>query len=200
MMTLTVVSLLVTTLARTPSSSTSHGDDDDDDDNDDDEEEDECVNEDLNLFVPKTKGIPNTDCSFYEKKSAAAWLPDAYLVNAFCACSTTPDCPSARCVREYLQLVQAAADGSLRERATTYMSSNTPFDRTVRYELLAQTEIVDYVYDIHVDAYQVCGCPAPPTPLWAWRFVVALPPLLGCDFIGDSINLSGPCHGIPGEW
>jgi hypothetical protein len=56
-----------------------------------------------------------SNCAEYAKNSW--WLPLAYVVNASCACLSTPNSPTANCVRKFLQDRLAATPSSLKSAA-----------------------------------------------------------------------------------
>ena len=138
-----------------------------------------------------TPGIPNTDCSAYATN--AWWLPLAYVNNATCACRTTPNSPTANCVRKFLQDRLAATPRWLKLAAAAAKTS------PVGYPAFVQATLTPRIYRDHVDAYRSCCCPSGPAPYWSWVGVTTVP-IQPCSLVGNAIQRFGPCHGVPGTW
>ena len=137
-------------------------------------------------------GIPSTDCGLYA--SNAYWLPLAYVVNAGCACSATPNVPTANCVRKFLQDRLRATPDSLIAAATA--AKTLPFGA---YEAWVQAFLTPRIYRDHVDAYRHCCCPQGPAPYLDWMAVTTVP-IPSCGLTGWFINHFGSCTGTPGAW
>lgn len=135
-------------------------------------------------------GIPNTNCSAYAANSW--WLPLAYVNNATCACRTTPNSPTANCVRKFLQDRLAATPRLLKAAAAAAKALPT-------YPAFVQTVLTPRIYRDHVDAYRSCCCPSGPAPYWSWVGVTTVP-IQPCSLVGGSIRRFGSCHGTPGTW
>lgn len=73
--------------------------------------------------IPGT-GIPPTQCGAYLRN--IWWLPNAYVNNATCACETTPDSPTANCVRKFLQDRLAATPLWVKAMATAQKINDNP--------------------------------------------------------------------------
>jgi hypothetical protein len=140
-------------------------------------------------------GIPPTDCGHYAH--AAAFLPDAYVNNATCACSTTPNSPTANCVRQFLRDRLATWPSSLRTAGRVAKAAR--FLNPAAYAAFVQSAITPRVYRDHVDAYRACCCPSGPAPYPAWVGVTTVP-IQPCSLIGHAIRRFGSCHGTPGRW
>lgn len=140
-------------------------------------------------------GIPNTDCSAYAANSW--WLPLAYVNNTTCACQTTPNVPTANCVRKFLQDRLAATPRWLKVMAFSQKPLDNPATYT-QYQAFVQAFLTPRFYRDHVDAYRNCCCPSGPAPYPAWIGVSSVP--LPCAAVGWSIRQYGSCHGTPGRW
>jgi Domain of unknown function (DUF4157) len=137
-------------------------------------------------------GIPSSDCGLY--LSNAYWLPLAYVVNATCACSATPNVPTANCVRKFLQDRLRATPGWLIAAATAAKALPPG-----QYEEWVQAFLTPRIYSDHVDAYRHCCCPHGPAPYPDWMAVTTVP-IPSCSLTGWFINHFGSCTGTPGAW
>jgi hypothetical protein len=142
-------------------------------------------------------GISNSTCSAYAANSW--WLPFAYVNNATCACIETPNVPTAKCVRKFLQDRLAATPGWFKTAAALQKPNDNPLLPTYpAYQAFVQTFLTPRVYRDHVDAYAACCCPSGPAAYPAWIGVTAVP--LPCAGVGAAIRQFGSCHGTPGAW
>jgi hypothetical protein len=137
-------------------------------------------------------GIPNSNCSLY---ALNAWLPNAYIVNATCACTATPNVPTAKCVRKFLQDRLRATPGSLIAAAAAAKATLPPGP----YEAFVIATLTPRIYQDHVDAYRHCCCPAGPAPFADWVAVTTIP-IPSCALTGWFITHYGSCTGAPGAW
>jgi len=153
---------------------------------DNDEDQQQCIS---------APGIPNTNCGAYTRNRS--WLPSAYVNNATCACSHTPNSPTASCVRKFLQQRLAATPASVRTIAKRIKYLDNPITYT-SYQAAVQAFLTPRIYKDHVDAYRSCCCPSGPASYPAWIGVTSVP--LPCDAVGASIRYFGSCHGTPGRW
>ncbi|WP_077040225.1 DUF4157 domain-containing protein [Rhodococcus sp. MTM3W5.2] len=146
--------------------------------------------------VPKA-GIENSDCGRYAKETW--WLPEAYVHNATCACKETPNDPTAKCVRKFLQDRLDQVDQAKKAEAAQWlgalMTRRVSKDMYINF---VQLELAPMIFKDHVDAYRECCCPSGPAPIEAWRGVTTL--ALPCSVVGESIRQFGSCHGTPGKW
>jgi len=144
-------------------------------------------------------GIPNTNCSAYWAN--AWWLPFAYANNATCACKTTPNVPTANCVRKFLQDRMAATPGWLKNVALSNKINDNPAmpANYVAYQAFVQTVLTPRIYQDHVDAYRNCCCPSGPAPYYDWIGVTSVP-IQPCNLVGLTIRHFGSCNGTPGSW
>ncbi|MCL7412003.1 MAG: DUF4157 domain-containing protein [ANME-2 cluster archaeon] len=140
-------------------------------------------------------GIPNTDCGAYAANSW--WLPLAYVNNTTCACKTTPNVPTANCVRKFLQDRLATTPRWLKVMALSHKPLENPATYA-QYQAFVQMFLTPRFYRDHVDAYRNCCCPSGPAPYPAWIGVSSVP--LPCSAVGASIRYFGSCHGTPGRW
>lgn len=135
-------------------------------------------------------GIPNTDCSAYFANRW--WLPLSYVNNATCACRSTPNSPTANCVRKILQDRLAKTPFWLKSLAAGQRGLPS-------YPAFVQSVLTPRIYRDHVDAYRRCCCPSGPAPYWSWAGVTAVP-IQPCSLVGAAIRRFGSCHGTPGRW
>ncbi len=142
-------------------------------------------------------GLPPTACSPYAAN--AWWLPLAYVNNATCACRTTPDSPTANCVRQFLQNRMAATPRRVKFLAASQKPLETSPTTYPAYQAFVQSALTPRIYRDHVDAYRTCCCPSPPAPYWSWIGVTSTP-IQPCSLVGNAIRYFGSCHGTPGTW
>jgi hypothetical protein len=143
-------------------------------------------------------GVPNSTCSAYAANSW--WLPFAYVNNATCACAETPNVPTAKCVRKFLQDRLAATSGWLKASAVAQKPLDNPALPAAygTYQTFVQTFLTPQIYRDHVDAYASCCCSSGPAAYPAWVGVTSVP--LPCAAVGTAIRQFGSCHGTPGTW
>lgn len=143
-------------------------------------------------------GLPPTSCSPYRANSW--WLPSVYVNNATCACSETPNEPTANCVRKFLQDRLAATPATLKGEAARMKKWELPDNRVAyaRYQAYVQEKLTPRIYKDHVDAYRSCCCPSGPAFRLAWVGVTSV--RLSCSWIGWFIRQFGSCHGTRGRW
>lgn len=144
-------------------------------------------------------GTPNTNCGAYADNSW--WLPSAYVTNATCACITTPNSPTANCVRRFLQDRLSATPTWLKDTATAFKIYDYPAFSLLytQYIAFVQTFLTPRIYQDHEDAYRSCCCPSGPAPYPSWIGVTTVP-IQPCDLVGLAIEYFGSCHGTPGAW
>jgi hypothetical protein len=142
-------------------------------------------------------GIPDSRCSAYAANSW--WLPLAYVNNATCACQTTPNTPTASCVRKFLQDRLAATPAWLKVLATSQKPQEVSPVTYPSYQAFVQTSLTPRIYRDHVDAYSSCCCPSGPAPYLSWVGVTTVP-IRPCSVVGAAIAQYGSCHGTPGRW
>jgi hypothetical protein len=144
---------------------------------------------------PKTGPLPN-ECTEYTQN--ASWLPDAYVRNAFCACSKTPDSPTANCVRGYLREALANA-GDLKTQWGEQKKKLEDGGAKEVYDAYVLATITPVIYRWHADAYESCCCKLGPAPYPDWIGVTTVN-LEDCSVVNEMIDLFGSCHGTPGRW
>jgi hypothetical protein len=129
------------------------------------------------------------------------WLPSAYVNNATCACLTTPDSPTANCVRGFLQMRLASAPAWLKALAVAEKPMDKIGDPILypAYQAFVQTFLAPRIYQDHVDAYSSCCCSSGPAPYPAWMGVTSVP-IQPCSLVGLTIRLFGACHAADGSW
>ncbi len=148
------------------------------------------------LFVWQDKAeaqqcsLSHNFCNLYQQESD--WLPDPYVTNATCACRVTPDDSENSCVREYLQEqtknypYKAAA-----QWAKENLDPNT-------YKQWVKCNLAPWIYTIHVQAYQKCGCECDPACYASWIVVTLLFESKTCAAVCLGIRQRGPCTVGPG--
>ncbi len=142
-------------------------------------------------------GIPNTTCSTYAANNW--WLPSAYVNNATCACTETPNSPTANCVRKGLQDRLASTSGWVKAVAAAQKGNDNPLSPLYpSYQAFVQAFLTPQIYRDHRDAYAACCCPSGPAAYPAWVGVTSVP--LPCAGVGAAIRYFGSCHGTPGTW
>lgn len=147
--------------------------------------------------TPST-GIPNTDCNAYAANSW--WLPLPYVVNATCACESTPDEPRANCIRKVLQIRLANYPSELKATmAAAKLAASTNPALEPEYQVLVQSVLTPKIYEDHVAAYSHCCCDGGPAPYPAWMSVMTVP-VFPCSLTGWFIKQFGSCSGIRGTW
>jgi len=144
------------------------------------------------MHPPVASGLPPTACGMYQQE--ADWLPEAYVHNATCACSTLPNEPHANCIRSFLQQRLSAYPEALKNTLRAAKQSIIPG----HYEYAVQTALTPRIYGDHTAAYQACGCKGHPAPYPDWIGVTTIP--LPCPAVHRSILLFGPCSGTPNKW
>jgi hypothetical protein len=138
-----------------------------------------------------------SNCSAY--LANAWWLPNAYVNNATCACLTTPNSPTANCVRGFLQARLAATPAFIKALAVAEKPLESNPLLYPAYETFVQTVLAPRIYIDHVDAYSSCCCGSGPAPYPAWVGVTSIP-IQPCSLVGLSIRLFGACHAADGSW
>src|SRR5688572_21640736 len=106
-------------------------------------------------------GKTNSDCSAYFAN--AWWLPWAYVNNATCACTSTPNVPTANCVRKVLQDRLAATPTGVKVLAASQKFLESPLTYPA-YQSFVQAFLTPRIYRDHVVAYRSCCCPSGPAP------------------------------------
>ena len=142
-------------------------------------------------------GYPPEHCSAYLANSW--WLPLAYVNNATCACSETPNVPTANCVRKFLQDRLAATSGWLQAAAAAMKPLEVNPATYPEYQVFVQAALTPQIYQDHVDAYRSCCCPYGPAPYWDWIGVTSVP-FPPCSLVGWFIRKYGSCTGAPDSW
>jgi hypothetical protein len=140
-------------------------------------------------------GIPNSNCTAYLRN--AWWLPATYVNNATCACLTTPNSPTANCVRNFLQDRLAVTPQWLKTLAAA--QKTIEIINPAQYQAFVQAVLTPRIYRDHVDAYRSCCCPSGPAPYPSWIGVTTVP-IQPCELVGLTIRYFGSCHGTPGSW
>jgi hypothetical protein len=143
-------------------------------------------------------------CSSEDTKSSVTtyaanswWLPLAYVNNATCAYSATPNTPTADCVRSFLQRRLASTPSWVKYGAAAYKPLEVL--NPVAYQAFVQSSLTPRIYRDHVDAYRACCCRSGPAPYPAWIGVTTVP-IQPCSLVGDGIRRFGSCSGTPGTW
>lgn len=145
-------------------------------------------------------GIPPSveNCSFFRNNSA--WLPDAYISNAECACLKTPNDSQANRIRKALQMRLNATPDSIKQLAQKKKEAYTSKQISKRrYRKFVLSTLTPLIYSDHVLAYRLAGCKGDPAPKWAWRKVTTM--FYSSSLIWFSIRcLGGSCSGCTCKW
>ena len=114
------------------------------------------------------------------------WLPEAYLNNAKCACSSLPDDdPQAKCIRQFLgQKLETSYSQEFKSKWQGL--KNEKKDRSFN------KEYVPRIYDDHVQAYTKCLCKGKPAFFYAWLGVSCVD-LRFCGLVKSAITTFGSC-------
>jgi uncharacterized protein DUF4157 len=140
---------------------------------------------------------PSGHCSAY--LGNAWWLPLAYVNNATCACQSTPNVPTANCVRKFLQDRLTATPLWVKSAAAAAKALEANPSTLPKYEAFVQGILTPRIYTDHVDAYRSCCCPFGPAPYYDWIGVTTVP-IRPCSLVGWFIDHFGSCTGTPGSW
>jgi len=140
-------------------------------------------------------GIPNTDCSAYSAN--AWWLPLAYVNNATCACSRTPNASKYNCIRKSLQDRLRATPTAIKIFAAS-QKLLLEVSNPILYNVFVQAVLTPLIYFDHVNAYNDACCCGSPAPYPAWIGVTTVP--LPCAAVELAIKWTGTCGCIPGRW
>jgi len=127
-------------------------------------------------------GVPASACAWYSTASSvlsddtstwtgADFLPTQYTNAATCACtgggSPLWNAPIVPCVRQHiLQGHQQMSDAMKRKAREAKLSLLGGF---------SSNDVIQYLYQVHVGAYQACGCPGTPAPLPTWELLYDAP-------------------------
>lgn len=145
------------------------------------------------------QGITSENCDAY--KENASWLPDAFVHNATCACTKTPDEPKANIIREVLQTrlketPQHIKDLAAEKKRLYQAKKITKF----RYNRFVKKQLTPIIYADHVIAYQMADCEGDPAPYFAWKKISTIP-IKDCDIVWFFIRYGGgSCYGTWGKW
>jgi len=127
-------------------------------------------------------GVPASACAWYSTASAtlsadssqwtgADFLPTQYTSAATCACSgggsSLWNAPIVSCVRQHILTGHQQMSDAMKRAART--AKQTFFNG------ISTGPIIDYLYQVHVDAYQTCGCPGTPAPFPTWELLYNAP-------------------------
>lgn len=141
-------------------------------------------------------GPAPSQCEEYAQN--ADWLPPAYVRNAFCACSKTPDVPTANCVRGYLRQKILNA-GELKTKWGAEKKKRDQGIDVLAYDAYMVEQITPVIYGWHKEAYAQCCCKGGPAPYDDWIGVTTVD-LEDCNLVDAMIDLFGSCDGTPGRW
>jgi hypothetical protein len=145
-------------------------------------------------------GIDTSACAWYTSGSPSPpqdpsqwggsdFLPHPYVQAATCACSGGSsvwlwNTPTANCVRRMVLQGHQALPSELK-----WIVRNI----TVTGEYMKLTPYVPTFIDIHIKAYQTCGCPGSAAGYMAWESVMVLGNIPSCDLIIKGILATGRC-------
>jgi len=133
-------------------------------------------------------GVPASACAWYSTASStlssdsstwtgADFLPTQYTNAATCACSggglSLWNAPIVPCVRQLILLGHQRMPDAMKHAA-----------RAAKLSVLggfSSTDVIEYLYQVHVDAYQTCGCPGTPAPFPTWELLYDAPQVTPID-------------------
>lgn len=109
----------------------------------------------LHCCVPAAGFSDTSVCDIYLQNSD--WLPDAYVQNAYCACTILPnDIATSNCVRKYLyerlQNFNSTLKNILYQKKLEY--NKNPLLNWISYNAFIVQELTPVIYKEHVDAYR----------------------------------------------
>ena len=130
--------------------------------------------------------------------SDADWLPPAYVRNATCRCQSTPNSPSANCVRGRLETILRDVPRSTREAWREKKRTLLDAGRVEEYQRWLVEHAGKRIYLWHRKAHARCCCPnaLPPYPEWS---TVVTTPFASCSS-RTTLERFGGCRGPRGSW
>ena len=164
-------------------------------------------------------GFSNTSiCTEIYQQENGWWLPEAYQINAQCACETLPiNSGPADCIRQFLYNKLSDSNKYSLEFKQTAADMKTKYNQNqlgdlFQYKNYVLTVFTPLIYQDHVDAYESnilsknyfllfleCCCVGTPAPYIDWEMVATIP-LYNCQLIQVSVDIFGSCSGTPGQW
>jgi hypothetical protein len=119
-------------------------------------------------------GYDASACSYY---NAQDWLPNAYASAATCACAlgnvAGRESPSAQCVRSYLRNVHDGQSEDTKRQLSAFKRQEcNGWVCSPTYISWIHKNFVEWVYQVHVNAYQHCCCPGSVAPRFTWNGVM----------------------------
>jgi hypothetical protein len=136
-------------------------------------------------------------CQFYFENN---WLPDAYIQNAYCACTKLPISDEANIIRELLKKQLQEVNDSLVSIALLNKNKYKSHQLSKRaYKAFIKKKITPIIYKHHLIAYDSCGCKGKPAIYPAWKKITTIK-VKNCNFIWFSIRCFGSCSNKFGKW
>jgi hypothetical protein len=144
-------------------------------------------------------------CSQIYDKENSWWLPDAYIYNAQCACSTLPtNSNTANCIRQYLVerlRDQTRYNATFRNEMAEWKKKYNK-DKILHwpgYKEFLIKKFTPLIYEDHDNAYYDCCCKGRPAFYASWEAVVTIK-MPTCLSVRDAIDVFGSCSNHPGRW
>ena len=141
-------------------------------------------------------GPPPSQCRLLG--SEADWLPPAYVRNAACRCTATPNSPTANCVRGKVDAALDAVTEETREAWRRKKRELHDAGRHEAYEQWVRETAGPEIYRWHAKAHRRCCCAAPVPPYEQWSAAVT-EPLASCSE-ARAVARFGSCRGHPDAW
>ncbi len=144
-------------------------------------------------------------CSLTYQQQNSWWLPEAYIYNANCACSTIPtDSNTANCIRQFLVFRmndQSRYNTTFKNKLADMKKEYNEHKAThaAIYKEYIVKHLTPMIYQDHHDAYDKCCCKGTPAFYAAWEAVTTVK-MPTCTSVKDSIQLFGSCSKHPGRW
>lgn len=126
-------------------------------------------------------GYGPDQCDYYNKN--ADWLPPNYQKACMCICTKESlNSPAENCVREKLQQLHAQIPIALKNEARTnlhdYLMGQIDGDL---YRAWTDSVFGDLAHDIHVKAFEECGCDGTPAGQWSWDSIFLWDGIVYCS-------------------
>ena len=129
------------------------------------------------------------------------WLPNAYLANAFCACTSIPTDSQSAIVRHFLIESLNKTDSIIvKHFALTKELFNHSKIKKRKYKRHIKKEIVPMIVKHHREAYQSAGCSSGPASYGILK-IACLHEFKNCKrMIRRGLFFGGSCHHKRGAW
>lgn len=140
-----------------------------------------------------------SNCEFYENQKT--WLPNAFLINAKCVCSSAPNSISANTVRYVLQQELKAISDSIKSIATE--KKNAYLSKRIskkKYNQFVKNTLAKPIAIAHEKAYNAAFCKRKKQKLWRWK-KISTKEVKNCNLTWFAVRyFGGNCHKKWGRW